>query len=70
MTTLEKTRFERKKVSQWRVSHATGVSQSRISLYERGEGKLSDREKGLLAKFFSVGVNELFPEREGTNETM
>ena len=48
-------------LSQYDVALKTGISQSRISLGERGYIKFKDEEKRKIAKVLRKKFSELFP---------
>jgi predicted transcriptional regulator len=46
--------------SQWHVAIETGISQSLISLYERGLREPKTKEKKVLAKLYGKKLTELW----------
>jgi len=47
--------------SQWMLSNFTSISQSRISLIEKGHVKPSQREKEKIIKALDVSLEDIFP---------
>lgn len=49
------------------VSQATGISESTLGMYERGERNPRDETKWALAKYYGVPVSQIFyPDPEET----
>jgi len=61
MTTLRQHR-KAAKLKQWMLAAKTGVSQSRISQIEKGHEVPSLRNARILAAYFDVGIEEMFPD--------
>lgn len=59
--TLREARFF-KGLNQWDISLKTGISQSKLSLVERGYIDLREDEKKKIAKVLNCKVTEIFPE--------
>jgi transcriptional regulator with XRE-family HTH domain len=55
---LLEARFKRRK-TQWDVSKTAGISQSKMSLLERGYIIPTDKEKELIAKALGFRVSEI-----------
>lgn len=51
---------EKLKLTQYQLATNVGISQSMVSLGERGEREFDDVTKAKLAKFFGVTVQWLF----------
>ena len=61
--TLREARFF-KGLKQWDISVKTGISQSKLSLIERGYVDPKGDEKKRIAKALGCKVAEIFPESE------
>lgn len=57
MNLFEARAKERK--TQWDICKATSISQSKLSLIERGYVQPSEREKALIAKALGLTVNDI-----------
>jgi len=55
---LLEARFKRRK-TQWDLSKTAGISQSKLSLLERGYVTPSDKERGLIANALGFRVEEI-----------
>lgn len=62
--TLREARFF-KGLNQWDISLKTGISQSRLSLVERGYVNLREDEKKKIAKVLGYKVADIFPDNGG-----
>lgn len=51
-------------IAQWRLCQMTGISQSTISVIEKGYRKPSNEHKKLIAKALKKKVEDLFPEKD------
>jgi predicted transcriptional regulator len=49
----------RKRITQWDLAVATGISQSKISLLERGYVKASEAEKEKIIKALKLETGEI-----------
>ena len=56
-----------REVNQLDIFLKTGISQSRLSLIERGYAIPKDEEKQRLAKFLKCKIADIFPENGGGN---
>ena len=52
-------------LNQWDISVKTGISQSRLSLIERGYVEAKEDEKKKIAKTLGCKVSDIFPEEVG-----
>jgi len=60
---LREIRFQ-KRINQWDLALQTGMSQSKISLFERGYLNPKEDEKKEIAKVLDCNVTDLFPEHK------
>jgi transcriptional regulator with XRE-family HTH domain len=61
MSKLKEMRFH-KGLTQWDLVLETGISQSKLSLFERGYLEPKPDEKARLARALGVPTREIFPE--------
>lgn len=67
LTPLRRERILRQ-MSLYDVRARTGMSVSKLSLVERGIERVSEDEKKRLAKALGVRLEEIFPEKETSQE--
>lgn len=52
----------RKRICQYELSNKTGISQGRISLFERGHRQPTKEQAEKIAEVLQVDIEEIFPE--------
>ncbi len=52
----------KRKISQWELSYRTGISQGRISLFERGFRQPTKEQAEKIAEALQEDIKDIFPE--------